>query len=237
MRLSTKLEAAGTYVEDISEPASPDEAGGVKLNGAAVDFTPGDQNPPARTVPIFGSAIGGLKDIVSAPLKALTGDGGIGSQRPAASSRTEATTPASSVEEKAGNTVATKTPAESKGKKKKKLRAKKKQSQHSPIEPPGRFAHATVFDQLQDTTQDESEEEEILQFDELPSSNATASAPVVADTDGVSEYTVKPEDWETPYWIRQGGRPMPGFDSDFWSVYGNKLRVFGTQEGVCILDQ
>ena len=29
---------------------------------------------------------------------------------------------------------------------------------------------------------------------------------------------------------------MPKFGSDFWRVYGNKLRVFGTQEGVCLLD-
>lgn len=32
----------------------------------------------------------------------------------------------------------------------------------------------------------------------------------------------------------EGG--MPRFGSDFWRVYGNKLRVFGTQEGVCVLD-
>ena len=29
---------------------------------------------------------------------------------------------------------------------------------------------------------------------------------------------------------------MPRFGSDFWRVYGNKFRVFGTQEGVCALD-
>lgn len=29
---------------------------------------------------------------------------------------------------------------------------------------------------------------------------------------------------------------MPGFASDFWRVYGNKLRVFGTEESVCMLD-
>jgi poly(A)-specific ribonuclease len=29
---------------------------------------------------------------------------------------------------------------------------------------------------------------------------------------------------------------MPRFGSDFWRTYGNKLRVFGTQEGVCVLD-
>lgn len=29
---------------------------------------------------------------------------------------------------------------------------------------------------------------------------------------------------------------MPSWKSDFWRVYGNKLRVFGTEEGVCVLD-
>ena len=32
----------------------------------------------------------------------------------------------------------------------------------------------------------------------------------------------------------EGG--MPRFTSDFWRTYGNKLRVFGTDEGVCLLD-
>lgn len=29
---------------------------------------------------------------------------------------------------------------------------------------------------------------------------------------------------------------MPPFDNDFWKVYGNKLRVYGTQEGLCDLN-
>ncbi|KAL1588927.1 hypothetical protein WHR41_02368 [Cladosporium halotolerans] len=32
----------------------------------------------------------------------------------------------------------------------------------------------------------------------------------------------------------EGG--MPRFGGDFWRVYGNRLRVFGTEEGVCALD-
>lgn len=30
---------------------------------------------------------------------------------------------------------------------------------------------------------------------------------------------------------------MPRFSSDFWRTYGNKLRVFGTEEGVCVLNE
>jgi poly(A)-specific ribonuclease len=33
----------------------------------------------------------------------------------------------------------------------------------------------------------------------------------------------------------EGG--MPRFVSDFWRTYGNKLRVFGTEEGVCVLGE
>ncbi|WPH02958.1 CAF1-domain-containing protein [Acrodontium crateriforme] len=29
---------------------------------------------------------------------------------------------------------------------------------------------------------------------------------------------------------------MPCFNTDFWKTYGNKLRVFGTEEGICVLD-
>lgn len=32
----------------------------------------------------------------------------------------------------------------------------------------------------------------------------------------------------------EGG--MPRFGGDFWRVYGNRLRVFGTEEGVCVLN-
>ncbi|KAK5174748.1 uncharacterized protein LTR77_001831 [Saxophila tyrrhenica] len=34
--------------------------------------------------------------------------------------------------------------------------------------------------------------------------------------------------------VFEGG--MPGWGSDFWRVYGNRLRVFGTEEAMCVLD-
>lgn len=50
-------------------------------------------------------------------------------------------------------------------------------------------------------------------------------------------FQYKPEDpadrWRNEVNVLDG---MPRFGSDFWRVYGNKLRVFGTQEGVCVLD-
>ena len=221
VRLSTKLEAAGTYIEDDSEPSSPDEAGGVTLNGGAARFTPGDQNLPNRAASTLSSAIGGLRQLVSAPLKVLSGDGGHSMQAD---------------EAKTDVAAKSKTGASSK---RKNQGLEGESTAKSEPQQSGRFAHATVFDQLQNTVDEESEEEEILQFDDLPSSTATASAPVAADTDGISDNRVRvtAADWETPYWRREGGRAMPRFDSDFWGVYGNKLRIFGTQEAVCLLDQ
>ncbi|KAF1344607.1 ribonuclease H-like domain-containing protein [Delphinella strobiligena] len=242
-RLSIKLEAAGTYIADTSDTESADELGGVKLNGAATNFTPGDQDPPARAVSTISSAIGGLRGLVSVPLRALTGERGDDThERPVAAMRTNVMMvdgTADTSPTKTGAVVAIKTSAGGKGKKKKQ-RSKKRSAQTNAAKS-GRFAHATVFDQLQVTAEDEEEsEEEVLQFDELPSSAASGSALVAADTDGISEGRVmapSAADWDTPYWRREDGRAMPRFTSDFWGVYGNKLRVFGTQEGVCLLDE
>lgn len=57
--------------------------------------------------------------------------------------------------------------------------------------------------------------------------------------------TLAPENPEDPFVISrkknlaaekgiEGG--MPRFGGDFWRVYGNRLRVFGTEEGVCVLN-
>jgi poly(A)-specific ribonuclease len=35
----------------------------------------------------------------------------------------------------------------------------------------------------------------------------------------------------------QEGELIPRFGSEFWKVYGNKLRIFGTEERVCVLGQ
>ncbi|KAG9919066.1 hypothetical protein KCV02_g11999, partial [Aureobasidium melanogenum] len=134
-------------------------------------------------------------------------------------------------------------------KKKKKNKNSKATAPTTPAHQGGRFAHATAFDQLQDTL-DVSEEdgvntpEEVLEFDALPSEDAHASDPVVADTDGISDSRAGAA-WNTIPVLaaenvdleeREVGTVMPSFQSGFWKVYGNKLRVFGTQEGVAVLD-
>ncbi|TKA29813.1 hypothetical protein B0A50_03177 [Salinomyces thailandicus] len=65
--------------------------------------------------------------------------------------------------------------------------------------------------------------------------------PTVAGTNGADDpFSYNPGDLKHHYMdpaLQQtfpGG--MPKLGNDFWRVYGNKLRVFGTEEGVCELD-
>lgn len=254
VRLSTKLEGAGSYLLDgsfaenkasgdlVSGPPSPeDEGGGVKLASVSEASNPSRNNGTAPEASTVSSAIDGLRNVLLAPVKALVGKGGHSTRQEIAlqedendvSGSTAGTQDATS----AGKVVATKTSGK-KGKKKKKRTTAKSAALQSHAAPTGRFAHATAFDQLQDSTnQDDTDsEEEMLQFDTLPSSTSHLSAPVVADTDGISEPVVSaPIDWDTPHWRREPGKAMPKFDSNFWKVYGNRLRVFGTEEGLCQL--
>ena len=73
------------------------------------------------------------------------------------------------------------------------------------------------------------EEDEALDFDSLPTE---------ADTNGSVPLEDLQADMQTaPKTTMSKGQSkvMPSFNSDFWNVYGNNLRVFGTQESVCSL--
>lgn len=253
IRLSTKLESAGSYLLDGSfaesepsndvrsdSPSPPDEGGGVMLDtdkGASESNGNNSRTQEALTV---SSATDGLRNMFLAPIKALVGKGSPATIQDDALPADESDVGGNAINMEgttsAGTVVATKTSAK-KVKKKKKTKSKKGATVQSPAIHTGRFSHATAFDQLQElVNQDEAEsEEERLQFDSLPSSTAYASVPVVTDTNGISEDATAPIDWDTPYWRREQGKAMPRFESDFWKVYGNRLRVFGTEEGLCQL--
>ena len=70
---------------------------------------------------------------------------------------------------------------------------------------PSRFSHAGRYDVLEDLD---------LDFQEASISESHGSTKAAAPSD--HEFTM-----------------MPRYDSHFWVVYGNKLRVNGTVEGVC----
>ena len=231
VRLSAKLEAQGSYIEDMGQPAGAeeqitpiDEGGGVKLNGGAQTFTPGGSSKTTPKAAALSSTISGLKDLVLAPVKAITQSG------------TAPPAPAtSSIENKSltQNSASEKSSARGKAKKNK----NEVHTVSTSITSGGRFAHGNAFQSLSDATTEDDGEDAVLQFEDLPSS----TGPVVSNTDGQIDaeeargYAVTVDSLGGPQ-KREPMQLMPRFDSDFWKVYGNKLRVFGTQEGVCILD-
>lgn len=251
VRLSAKLELAGSHgndePQDTIPPTPPDvDGGGVQLGN----------NTPS----VINSAIDSVKGLLQAPFNILGGQTNTSDQQTTKQSTQLSTKPtqddslAAQTSELDITSDDSADPTSKKSKKKKKN--KKSKSTTAATAPSahqgGRFAHATAFDQLLDTADETSEAddsptspEEVLEFDALPSETAHASDPVVADTDGVSDAQIRVA-WNTipalaekdvkAWGEREVGTVMPSFESDFWKVYGNKLRVFGTLEGVAVLD-
>lgn len=82
------------------------------------------------------------------------------------------------------------------------------------------FSHATRFDVLGDLSSDEE---------------TMVEQPSVAPRGGFGRATPMVREPPQPEPQPKRDDMMPPFHSDFWRVYGNKLRVFGTVEGVCDL--
>ena len=65
--------------------------------------------------------------------------------------------------------------------------------------------------------------------------------PTLAPTNPDDPFEYNPKDLKHRHRDDEAGKTfkggMPSFGSDFWRVYGNKLRVFGTEEGLCLLDE
>lgn len=86
------------------------------------------------------------------------------------------------------------------------------------------FAHRTRFDLLTDQT------EEVLSFPPKEHGNEG-----FASTTPEEPLLKFPEEIELEQ-KAEAGDLIRRFRSEFWKIYGNKLRVFGTEEGVCILN-
>lgn len=91
----------------------------------------------------------------------------------------------------------------------------KGKKQSPPPTAPSRFSHRTKFDLLGDIPSDEDPTSLSL----LPHSSINRGSPA-------SEKRGR---------VPTTGAMMPPFNSDFWTVYGNKLRVNGTLEQFCSL--
>lgn len=199
IRLSAKLEAQGSSIDEAAAVTTPEEGGGVKINGVGADKATSSDELTSTS-----SVVNGVKSLLLAPFKVLDPKG-----------------QSSDEDEDAPTTVTTQKTKKKKG---------KKCTQAAVAG--GRFAHSTAFSSLQDAPS----ENDVLQFDDLPTSDM-----VTANTDGATpasevqdgpgiQGSRRPTKEE-----RQSMKLMPRFDSDFWKVYGNKLRVFGSQEGVFVL--
>ena len=91
------------------------------------------------------------------------------------------------------------------------------------------FSHAGMFDALDDVSVDD--EDSVHSDYTQPPSSSKAFPAVAASMD---EWATSPP--PAPKVLDASEQPasrlMPPWDSDFWNVYGNKLRVNGTVEGV-----
>ena len=85
---------------------------------------------------------------------------------------------------------------------------------------PSAFSHATRFDLLGDMSSEEEQRDETL---ESALRSPHHSLNMAMEDNSPQQLELK------------AATMMPQFDSDFWRVYGNKLRVFGTVENVCDL--
>ena len=101
-----------------------------------------------------------------------------------------------------------------------------------------RFSTGTVFDKLKDLNLDDSASDKLQRS---PSSNGRGSSSRVGlenvpPTEGSDdEWSSSKIDYAIPEVPRQPMAQMPSAENSFWRVYGNKLRVFGTEERVCNL--
>ncbi|MCJ1389378.1 hypothetical protein MMC18_002235 [Xylographa bjoerkii] len=109
---------------------------------------------------------------------------------------------------------------------------KPKRARNPPVKTRTPFSHIGMFDALDDAPADDEDSVDLEDREVLSSSEAIP--PIANFMDG----------WNTPpppapkvvdASEQPASRLMPPWDSDFWNVYGNKLRVNGTVEGVCDL--
>ncbi|KAF2144217.1 uncharacterized protein K452DRAFT_285466 [Aplosporella prunicola CBS 121167] len=244
VRLSAKLSAAGTYLSEVKpktgrdtddeayETASDGDGGG----GGGVALSAAQAIPPGNAA----ASTGLLTASTEAKTRLLTP----AIAPPVLASQTSApAAPASTTSTKESR------------RKEKKLRKKKEKkaakatataaaaTKDTAKTESSRFSTQNLYDQLaalsaNDDGESHSEEDGDVGADAAaaaaaphhhpPNAGGWDTAPVLVD--GTTYYVPKVEvEAKEPMAL------MPPFESPFWGVYGNKLRVFGTVESVCAL--
>lgn len=185
IRLSTKLEVAGTYLAN-QEPSEPsdDEFYYTASEGGGVRLAPSEVPQRSSMAVEIGDADGSTAHSVS--------------------SMQDAESDCKTVKKK---------------RRRRRRKAKRSKEVLEEVVEQSAFSHTTRFDLLGDLPNDDQSDNEVL--DEAPEHQFVESESFVEETNG----PCKPKRSDL----------MPPFDSPFWKVYGNKLRVFGTVENVCHL--
>ncbi|KAK4983918.1 hypothetical protein LTR50_006914 [Elasticomyces elasticus] len=229
VRLSAKLEAAGSYIEAPHSAPSPTKVteGNESANDPPTSTSPAHSSPDQGGVSLLASISDGVKNLLQAPVQAVAGASG---EAPPAKPKKKAASRKRGKKKKSGGVVPASSPSSSRS----------------------RFTSANPFDRLSEDVgsaaaadlnpvadTDGAEPAEEL---ELGSSvrwrheSAEGVAPPAAAAHGRPRRAkkAKGEEWGCEI-ARVPGGSMPPFGTDFWRVYGNRLRVFGTLEGVCEL--
>ena len=110
---------------------------------------------------------------------------------------------------------------------------KSKRPKRAPTKIKTPFSHAGMFDALDNASADD---EDSVDFDEIEDQAGSGAVLITEDPiDGWNTPPPPPVPKVLDASEEPASRLMPPWDSDFWNVYGNKLRVNGTVEGVCDL--
>lgn len=218
VRLSTKLEQDGAYLKDPSLVASDDES-----YDTAPEMLSDRGDPPAFSTFNQGIAtLDGETELVTPAIKPnVNGDQTALAQAIAPLDDTNM--------------------AQDK-KTSRKKRKKKGGQAGGETKSTSMFSSSNIFDQLAtaDTGSEDEEDAELTPEEPRngsPTEETEESQVVTHQWDGITYYSY-PDEGATQQAgaiNREAMEPMtlmPPFDTDFWRVYGNKLRVFGTTESV-----
>ena len=202
IRLSAKLKAEGTYIKDISTSDDDGPYTTAPEDAGGISLLPEDQLPRIGGFP----ANNGL--LTTAPEQTTT----LTAPSMSASSGifVDPVMPSNPPQAFAVAKV---------GKKKR----KKKKSGATKATEGGRYAHMTMFDQLRNME---------LSADENPIPEGPPKA-LGMDWIKAAHTGLTTASFSAPQVEKKASMTlMPPFDSGFWHVYGNKLRIFGTAEAV-----
>ncbi|MCJ1436352.1 hypothetical protein MMC27_005731 [Xylographa pallens] len=95
------------------------------------------------------------------------------------------------------------------------------------------FSHAGMFDALDNASADDEDSIDLDGIEDQAGPGGISTSEDLIDTWNTPPPPPVPKVLDASE--QPASRLMPPWDSDFWNVYGNKLRVNGTVEGVCDL--